>query len=207
MPLRNFASSATSALWWYHLPHESQYKGANAELYEKVARMGGREEYAQIIAEMTHDIDGQVLEIGAGTGLISARLAAQHEDRLLCTDIEPAALALNPHTRKRVADCRALPLTDESMHAIVGVGVYRYLGKNTLTEFWSEMRRVLHASGKLVLGEFQPRTIGMRGLEIDPADADGLFSFQTCHITPARARLGRHIIRIGTNVTYTFLPQ
>ena len=59
----------------------------------------------------------------------------------------------------------------------------------------------------LVLGEFHPRFIGIRGSEVNAADARGLFSFHTCHLNPAYARLGKRVLRIGTNVTYTFLPE
>lgn len=207
MSLTNLATTATAALWWYHLPHEGQYRGANAHLYERLAKKSGREEYADIVTAAVSNVDGPILEIGAGTGLISRKLAERHGERLLCTDIEPSALALNPHSRKHVADCRKLPVTDGSIDAVVGVGIYRYLKQEALGEFWREMRRVIHASGKLVIGEFYPRFIGMRGTEVDVSHADGLFSFHTCQISPAHIQLGRRVLRAGTNVTYTFLPE
>lgn len=205
--MNNLATTAATALWWYHLPSEGQYRGANVTMYEKIARIGGRNEYAHVVASTVHDVDGPLLEIGAGTGLVSRTLAERHGDRLLCTDVEPAALAFNPHTHKRVADCRNLPLENASMQAIVGVGVYRYLKRETIGDFWTEMRRVIHSSGKLVLGEFHPRAIGIRGAEIDASDAEDLFSFRTCHINPAYARFGKRVLRIGTNVTYSFSPK
>lgn len=201
------AVAATSALWWYHLPHHEQYSGTNAQLYETLAKIGGRDDHARTVSEILQSVEGQILEIGAGTGLVSRRLAERHADRLLCTDIEPAVLALNPHTHKRVADCRNLPLASASMDAIVGVGVYRYLEKDSLDGFWAEMRRVIRATGRVVLGEFHPSIIGIRGLEIDARDAEHRFLLSTCHISPAHAKIGDKVLRIGTNVTYTFLPK
>lgn len=207
MRMFDAALSAATALTWYHLSPERQYAEGNVRRYHDLAILSGRTEYAERVADITGEVNGPLLEIGAGTGLVSRTLAKRHGDRLLCTDIEPAVLAFNPHTRTRVADCRDLPLENASMAAIVGVGVYRYLKSETVGDFWTEMRRVIRASGKLVLGEFHPRFIGIRGSEVNAADARGLFSFHTCHLNPAYARLGKRVLRIGTNVTYTFLPE
>jgi len=203
MHIFDAATSAATALSWYHLSPEKQYVGGNVHLYDAIATLGDRESYANVIAGITSAIEGEVLEIGAGTGIVSKALAAQHGDRLLCTDIEPSTLVLNAHTRKRVADCRELPVDSGSVDAVVGVGVYRYLRGDTANKFWPEMHRVIKHGGKLVLGEFHPRIIGIRGPQIGDAQIEDLFSTGDCYINPVHKRVGGKTMRIGTYLTYT----
>lgn len=193
-----------NALRWYGLPAEEQYVGDNVQLYDRIAAMGGRSAYAHRITEFLGGVSGQILEIGAGTGLVSRALAARHGDRLLCTDIEPAVLALNPHTNKRVADCCELPVEHDSTQAVVGIGLYRYMRGNTTEKFWPEMHRVLTRDGRLILGEFHPRLFGMRGSRLEHAQTQGLFSLESVEVMPAKVRLGRMAIGTGQYQTHVF---
>jgi ubiquinone/menaquinone biosynthesis C-methylase UbiE len=205
-PMRIFdaATSAASALSWYHLPQGKQYVGENGQLYDDLATLCGREEYAERIADATSNVEGRVLEIGAGTGIVSKALAHRHGERLLCSDVEPAALALNTHAHTCIADCRDLPFADGSFDAVVGVGVYRYIHRKTTAAFWSEMHRVVKQSGKLVLGEFHPRIIGVRGSKLGKATMDELFSLETWSLHPSHIKIGEKILRTGEYHTYVF---
>lgn len=196
--------SAATALTWYHLSPERQYTDGNVQLYHDIAALSARDKYAEEVADLTCGVNGQLLEIGAGTGIVSRALAERHGERLLCTDIEPSALVLNPHTRKHVADCRNLPVESSSLDAVVGVGVYRYIQNRTADAFWSEMHRVIRQGGKLILGEFHPRIVGLRGSRIGKATVKGLFSLETWSLHPARVEVGKKTMRIGEYHTYAF---
>jgi len=96
-----------------------------------------------------------VLDVGCGTGLVGRTLRARgFAGRLLGVDISPASLAIaresGAYDSLEEADLQQrLPLEDDSVDAVVCVGVMTYLPD--VESVWREFARVARAQGVVVV--------------------------------------------------------
>ena len=105
--------------------------------------------------------DGQrVLEVATGTGAAFARLARANAggltvgvdgSRPMAVRARRRAAAANVRTVVGMADCRSLPFGDESFDLVFSSYLLDLLSPDDTERTVSEFRRVLHASGRLVL--------------------------------------------------------
>lgn len=95
----------------------------------------------------------RVIEIGAGTGTYSGRLAEAYP-RLVATDISPDLLGRArqryPHVDFQVMDAHELPLEDKSLDAVVGCSILHHLEwARAVREYY----RVLKPGGEIRFSE------------------------------------------------------
>ena len=102
-------------------------------------------------------LQGDVLEIGAGSGANSQALIARCPDiELVVTDVDPAMAAaaskrlagLDRHVRVEVADVTDLPLEDSSLDAVVSLLMLHHV--IAWESAFVECARVLKPGGRLV---------------------------------------------------------
>ncbi len=144
------STSKDSAFWRRH-----------ANRYDRVARLlnGNFDDMVACVAEI---VDGstRVLEIAAGTGLVTQAMAGV-VGHLVATDTSEAMLeALRgrmahlgaSNVEVRTADAQALPFEDGEFDALVAANVLHLLPDPAAC--LSEMRRVLHPGGLLCVPTF-----------------------------------------------------
>ena len=130
---------------------------AIAELYDSILGPFMFEPFARETAARLAGFEGEVLEIAAGTGIVTRELhmALHPEARITATDLntpmlEVAAARLDsPRVFWRQADALALPFADGSFDAVVcqfGVMFYR-----DEVAGHAEARRVLRAGGRYLV--------------------------------------------------------
>ena len=114
----------------------------------------------------------QVLDLGAGSGLIALALAP-HALRVEALDISPAMLErLADHAREQrvtnvvpvVGDMRSLPFEDESFDVVVSNYAFHHLLDDVKELALSEARRVLVPGGRLIVCDM------MFALSLQPRD-------------------------------------
>jgi predicted TPR repeat methyltransferase len=102
-----------------------------------------------------HAAAGSVLDVGCGTGLVGTALRARgFTGRLLGLDLSPASLELagqrGVYDSLEQADLQQrLPLEDDSVDAVVCVGVMTYLPEVEVV--WRELARVARRQGIVVV--------------------------------------------------------
>jgi ubiquinone/menaquinone biosynthesis C-methylase UbiE len=171
--LRTLSLLAQSVGWYLRKP-DNQYRGQPLTVYDKAAaELAKREEFAEFLISGMEKSSGSVLEIAAGSGLVSSVLQARLPD-VTFLDLSLQALKIlkariledeNP-TKVVNATFLSLPFPDSGFNSIVCVGGYRYVGVSK-NEFWGEMIRVLRPGGKLFFAQFKPRGFPMSGTALE----------------------------------------
>lgn len=103
-----------------------------------------------------------ILDVGAGTGALAARLAAEGPARrLTLADLAPgmcaAARAGVPRAGVVRADAEALPFRDAAFDALVSSSTFQWLSR--LEPALAEARRAVAPGGTIVLALFAERTL------------------------------------------------
>jgi ubiquinone/menaquinone biosynthesis C-methylase UbiE len=103
-----------------------------------------------------------VLDLGCGTGRLSAVLAARGYS-VVGVDLSYPSLAVLRQSHHGIsvanADILALPFADETFSAVVSLGTWRHL--SDLQRATNEVCRVLKRDGILVIGYFPPAFAGV----------------------------------------------
>lgn len=138
-----------------------------AETYESM--IGKQPDLSAIVHEIRPFQQLDVLDLGAGTGRLSAFLAREAKS-LICTDLSPAMLdALHAKLQKQglsqnwttlVADHRQLPVADRSVDLVVAGWSMCYLAHEgneawrvNLESMMREVGRVLRSGGTIIIME------------------------------------------------------
>ena len=138
-----------------------QLSGSAPELYERYLVPAITSKWAADLVERAKPIDGEaVLDVACGTGIV-ARLAADRmtRGRVVGLDLNSGMLAVARSARREGIEwiegsALNLPFDDGAFH-----GVLCQLGLQFFPDrprALHEMRRVLHASGRLALSVFSP---------------------------------------------------
>lgn len=99
-----------------------------------------------------------VLELGAGTGLLSQSLLQRFPDsKLLCLDFAQEALQNNPSTNKLCADANHLPFANESVDIVVSNLMMQWC--SDLNQLFAECHRVLKNNGLILFSTFGTDTL------------------------------------------------
>lgn len=100
-----------------------------------------------------------VLDLGAGTGLLSQKLANRFGDSLLINlDFAQASLSINPSSKNRVcANAYKLPLMDNSVDIIASSLMMQWCPDHQT--LFQECHRVLKNDGLLLFSTFGPDTL------------------------------------------------
>ncbi len=129
--------------------HDARRRRVSPRLYDGVAGALDHAGLARLRADLSRGIEGDVLEVGAGTG----RQLPHHPPgaRVTATDPDAGALALaarrSPATRTVVAAAEALPFDDAAFDWVVCALVLCSV-RDPLAAL-AEMRRVLRPAGRL----------------------------------------------------------
>jgi malonyl-CoA O-methyltransferase len=136
-------------------------RGAAAYDRQAVAQARARERVASLL---DHHAPGarRILDVGAGTGALAARLAAGPPGRrLTLADLAPgmctAARGSVPSAAVVRADAEALPFRAAAFDAFVSSSTFQWLSRLDLA--LAEARRTLAPGGTLVLSLFAERTL------------------------------------------------
>jgi malonyl-CoA O-methyltransferase len=119
----------------------------------------------------------RILDVGAGTGALAARLAGGRPGlRLALADLAPgmcaAAAAAVPRAAVIRADAEALPFAAGAFDAVLSSSTFQWLG--ALGPAVAEAARVLAPGGTLVLSLFAERTLHeLRGAWLEVAGPNG----------------------------------
>jgi SAM-dependent methyltransferase len=109
--------------------------------------------YKKALAQLNLSEDHTVLDTGCGAGLFSG-LAIETGAKLIGIDPVPALLDLarlrNPNNVFLEGGRNLLPFFNDSFHVVTAFNSFRFT--NNFTAFFSEVKRVLKESGRLVLG-------------------------------------------------------
>ena len=125
--------------------------------YDRMNRLmtGGRDgRWRTLAVEVSQPQDAVVLDLGAGTGDLSAEFRRQGADRVLGFDVSASMLAWAEEKFGRdgidwlQGDAQHLPLADESFDVVASAFVMRNLPD--LEGSFREMARVLKPGGRLV---------------------------------------------------------
>jgi malonyl-CoA O-methyltransferase len=99
-----------------------------------------------------------ILDLGAGTGLLSQHLSNRFSDsQLICIDFAHLALKNNPSNNKICADAYHLPLADNSIDMIASSLMMQWCPD--LNTLFSECFRVLKNDGVILFSTFGPDTL------------------------------------------------
>ena len=147
-----------------------------ANTYDRIMAPAERAGLGEIRQGLVGDLRGDVLEIGAGTGLnldhypaqmASLTLTEPSEDRAV--HLRRRAARLRPNTTVVVAPADGLPVEDDSMDTVVSTLVLCTVPD--VPAVLAEVRRVLRPNGSFVLLEHVAARGGMRHVQraINPA--------------------------------------
>ena len=99
-----------------------------------------------------------IVDLGAGTGLLSKQLSKRFQDsQLICLDFAQASLKHNPSNYKLCADAYQLPLADNSVDMIISSLMMQWCPD--LNQLFSEIHRVLKNDGLILFSTFGPDTL------------------------------------------------
>lgn len=99
-----------------------------------------------------------VLDLGAGTGLLSEQLSQRFANtQLICLDFAQASLKNNPSEYKLCANAQQLPLADNSVDLITSSLMMQWC--DDLAQLFSECFRVLKDDGLILFSTFGPDTL------------------------------------------------
>jgi SAM-dependent methyltransferase len=127
-----------------------------AAIYDRMMRMGERR-LGPMRARLIAEIEGDVLEVGAGTGANfphyapSARVVALEPDPFMLERARPRAEAAATVIELRQAPAESLPFPDASFDAVVSTLVLCTV--RDVPRALAEIRRVLRPGGRLVFIE------------------------------------------------------
>jgi malonyl-CoA O-methyltransferase len=136
-------------------------RGAAAYDARAVAQRRARDRVAELL-ERHAPRAVRILDVGAGTGALAARLAAGDPSRRLAlADLAPgmcaAARDALPGAPVVTADAEALPFPDGRFDAVVSSSTFQWLPR--LEPALAEARRALAPGGTLVVALFAERTL------------------------------------------------
>lgn len=204
-PLR-LGELGIKALVWYGNNGQGQYAENNkVQLYDKVAdKFTNRTGIAHVLAGRIGFYE-KVLEIAAGTGLVSSVLQTRVRNGVFM-DLSAPALEI---LRSRIPERRAHiirgnflknPFAEKSFDTIVCVGGYRYVPFHEKDIFWNETLRVLNDGGKLLFAQFKPRFIPINGTTLkDDLTPYGLETVRVDYFS-SLIKAGRFTFKTGTYV-------
>ena len=126
------------------------------------------DEYAFLQKEIATRLDAKlevisshadvVLDLGAGTGLLSQSLLQRFPNsKIICLDFAQESLKNNPSACKLCADANHLPLADNSVNMIVSNLMMQWCPN--LNQLFNECRRVLKNNGLILFSTFGPNTL------------------------------------------------
>ena len=103
----------------------------------------------------------RVLDLGCGAGRL-ARHVAPEVAELICADLSPLLLAEARQALAEAGNVRFVQsegvtlagIADESVDLVFAQGVFSYLDPNPMLAILDEIRRVLHADGRLVFNAY-----------------------------------------------------
>ena len=99
-----------------------------------------------------------IVDLGAGTGLLSQNLIKRFPDsQLICLDFAQASLNNNPSKNKLCADAYHLPLADNSVDMVISSLMMQWCPD--LKQLFSEIHRVLKNDGLILFSTFGPDTL------------------------------------------------
>ncbi len=99
-----------------------------------------------------------ILDLGAGTGLLSKKLTKRFADsQLICLDFAQASLKNNPSKNKLCANAYQLPLADNSVDIVISNLMMQWCPD--LNQLFSECHRVLKNDGLILFSTFGPDTL------------------------------------------------
>ena len=154
----------------------SHYDGF-VEAYDREGadRARGYVRKARILREALTGVVGPVLEVGAGSGLVTALLAPMiSAERYTALDLSPAMLeaararAGGPRMDFVAGDAMDTKLPADSFEAVIGVDVLHHLGRPV--DAMAEWLRIVKPGGRLVLLEanaFNPANRAYLGVEFE----------------------------------------
>lgn len=129
----------------------------NARVYDLVARIGERKGFAALRRRLVADLDGDVLEVGAGTGLMlahyrrAARVVALEPDAGMAERLRERAAEASVPVEVVEGRAEELPFPGGSFdHVVAGLVL---CSVEDLERVLAEIRRVLRADGSLALLE------------------------------------------------------
>jgi ubiquinone/menaquinone biosynthesis C-methylase UbiE len=171
---------------------------SRVEAWEEVAATDAfRALRDRILEEAAPSGENRVLDLGAGTGLVTLALAP-HAETVTALDISPAMLErLRAHAADNgvtnvdlvTADLRSLPFEDETFDLVVSNYAFHHLEDAGKEIAISEARRVLMPTGRLVVCDM------MFSLTLRPRDRRLL----TSKIRAVAARGPAGLVRIARN--------
>jgi ubiquinone/menaquinone biosynthesis C-methylase UbiE len=132
------------------LNDDKAFAGTIPDIYERLLVPMLFEPYADDLAARVAQLNpGSVLELAAGTGVVTSRLARMTSAHIVATDLNPdmieQAPKTDPNVEWRPADALALPFADETFDAVVcQFGVMFFPDR---PKAYSEARRVLKPGG------------------------------------------------------------
>ena len=99
-----------------------------------------------------------ILDLGAGTGLLSRQLSKRFVDsQLICLDFAQNSLKNNPTPHKICANANHLPLADNSVDIVISSLMMQWCPD--LGQLFSEIHRVLKNDGLILFSTFGPDTL------------------------------------------------
>ncbi|MDG2353925.1 MAG: malonyl-ACP O-methyltransferase BioC [Gammaproteobacteria bacterium] len=99
-----------------------------------------------------------ILDLGAGTGLLSTQLTKRFPDsQIVCLDFAQASLKHNLSSNKICADAYQLPLADNSVDMVISSLMMQWCPD--LKQLFSEIHRVLKNDGLILFSTFGPDTL------------------------------------------------
>lgn len=99
-----------------------------------------------------------ILDLGAGTGLLSKQLSKRFPDsQLICLDFAQTSLNNNTSKNKLCADAQYLPLADNSIDMVISSLMMQWCPD--LNQLFSEIYRVLKNDGLFLFSTFGPDTL------------------------------------------------